>query len=57
MNGTQKERISKAQDRALERLDYILETIPAPDFVEIVGRMGGDTITYRVYDDGSMYER
>ncbi len=57
MNGTQKERISKAQDRALESLDYILETIPTPDFVEIVGRMGGDTITYRVYDDGSMYER
>lgn len=57
MNGKQKERVSKAQDRALERLDYILETIPAPNFVEIVGRMGGDTITYRVYDDGSMYER
>ena len=57
MRRIQKERIEKAQDRALESLDYILETIPAPDFVEIVGRMGGDTITYRVYDDGSMYER
>lgn len=50
-------RIEKAQDRALERLDYILETIPAGDFVEIVGRVGGDTVTYRVYDDGTMYER
>ncbi len=57
MSKGQKDRVSKAQDRALERLDYILETIPAPDFVEIVGRMGGDTITYRVYDDGSVYER
>lgn len=57
MSERQKDRVSKAQDRALERLDYILETIPAPDFVEIVGRMGGDTVTYRVYDDGSMYER
>lgn len=57
MSKGQKDRVSKAQDRALERLDYILETIPTPDFVEIVGRMGGDTITYRVYDDGSMYER
>lgn len=57
MSKKQKDRVSKAQDRALERLDYILETIPTPDFVEIVGRMGGDTITYRVYDDGSMYER
>ena len=57
MRRTQKVRIEKAQDRVLENLDYILETIPAPDFVEIVGRMGGDTVTYRVYDDGSMYER
>lgn len=57
MSKKQKDRVSKAQDRALERLDYIIETIPTPDFVEIVGRMGGDTITYRVYDDGSMYER
>ena len=51
------ERVRKAQDKALESLDYILETIPAPDFVEIVGRVGGDTVTYRVYNDGSVYER
>lgn len=57
MGNTQKERVEKAENRALERLDYILETIPTPDFVEIVGRMGGDTVTYRVYDDGSIYER
>lgn len=50
-------RVQKAQDSALENLDYILETIPAPDFVEIVGRVGGDTVTYRVYDDCPMYER
>ncbi len=52
-----KERVREAQDKALEHLDYILETIPTPDFVEIVGRVGGDTITYRVYDDGSVYEK
>lgn len=57
MGNTQKERVKKAENRVLEELDYILETIPTPDFVEIVGRMGGDTVTYRVYDDGSMYER
>lgn len=57
MGNTQKESIEKAENRAFERLDYILETIPTPDFVEIVGRMGGDTVTYRVYDDGSIYER
>ena len=48
------ERIRKAQDKALERLDYILETVSDKDFVE---RVGGDTVTYRVYDDGSVYEK
>ena len=57
MKKNQKERIEQAEDRALESLDYILETIPTPDLVEIVGRMGGDIITYRVYDNGDMYER
>lgn len=51
------ERIRKALNKALESLDYILEAIPAPDFVEVVGRVGGDTVTYRVYDDGTVYER
>ena len=51
------ERVRKAQAKALEHLDYILETIPAPDFVEIVGCVGGDVITYRVYNDGSVYEK
>ena len=57
MKKNQKARIEQAEDRALESMDYILETIPTPDFVEIVGRMGGDIITYRVYDNGDMYER
>ena len=51
------ERVRNAQDKALERLDYILETVPASDFVEIIGRVGGDTVTYRVYNDGSIYEK
>lgn|GEM_PF-3016765 len=49
------ERIRKAQDKAMEHLDYIMETVDVPDFVEIVGRVGGDVVTYRVYDDGSLY--
>ena len=57
MKKNQKARIEQAEDRALESLDYILETIPTPDFVEIVGHIGGDIITYRVYDNGDMYER
>lgn len=51
------ERVRKVQDKALERLDHILETIPTTDFVEIVGRVGGDVVTYRVYNDGSVYEK
>jgi len=41
----------------LEHLDYILETFPTLEFVEIVGRVGGDTVTYRGYTDGSIYEK
>lgn len=51
------EKVRKAQDKVLEHLDYILETIPIPDFVEVVGSVGRDTITYRVYDDSSVYEK
>ena len=51
------ERIRKAQDKALERLDYILETVSALDFVEIVGRVGGDVVTYRVYNDSFVCEK
>lgn len=52
-----KDRIKKAEDKALEKLEYILQSIPAPDFVEIIGRIGGHTISCQVYDDGSIYER
>ena len=52
-----KTRVEKAMELALEHLDYIINHRTAPDFVEGTGRMGGDTITYRIYNDGSMYER
>ena len=57
MKDETKKRIETAQTKVLENLDYILETIPTPDFIEVIGRVGGDTVTYRVYDDGSVYER
>ena len=34
-----------------------MECSETPDFVEVAGRVGGDVVTYRVYDDGTMYER
>ena len=36
MKKEQKARTTQAEERVLERLDYILETIPTPNFVEIV---------------------
>lgn len=50
-------RIRKAEDHALESLGHILETYRALGFVETVGYAVGDTVMYRVYDDGLMYRR
>lgn len=36
-----------------DRYDYVLEEHKTPDFVEIVGKIGGDVETVRVYRDGS----
>ncbi len=38
-------------------LDSVLEWYESRDFVEIVGRKGGDTLTFRVYDNGTITER
>ena len=50
-------RVEKALTIALEHLEYIIEHRTAPDFVEVTGRVGGDVVTYRIYNDGSIYER
>lgn len=55
--GKEKARVKKAMKLALEHLDYIIDHRTAPDFVEVTGKMGGDVVTYRIYNDGSMYER
>ena len=52
-----KEKVNRAQERALENLDYVMECQEAPDFVEVTGSIGGDVVTYRVYDNGDMYAR
>ena len=59
MSKSEKDRISKAQDIALDEggLDYVIYVAPTPDFVEVVGRKGGDVVTYRVMNDGQFYER
>ena len=55
--GRNETRVKKAMELALERLDYIMDYHMSPDFVEVTGRVGGDVVTYRIYDDGSVYER
>ncbi len=41
----------------LTGFDYIIETYYGADFVEVVGKMGGDVITKRIYDNGMITER
>ena len=50
-------RVEKAVNIALEHLEYIIDHRTTPDFVEVTGRVGGDVVTYRIYNDGSIYER
>lgn len=52
-----KSRVEAAQELAMDRLEYITSCQETPDFVEVTGNMGGDMHTYRVYDDGSIYEK
>lgn len=40
-----------------DRFDYILDEYMAPGFTEMVGNIGGDTLTLRVYKDGSVWEK
>lgn len=40
-----------------DRYDYILEEHKTPDFIEIVGKIGGDVETVRVYRNGSICQK
>lgn len=48
-------------DRALQLvrdvIEHVLEVCECRGFVEITGKTGGDTVTFRVYDDGTVCER
>ena len=54
-----RDRVMEAQELIFEQtpVDWIMDYRVAPDFVEIVGSAGGDVLVYRVYNDGSIYER
>lgn len=51
------DRVEKALITLDERVETIYNTYEAPNFVEVVGSIGGDTVTYRVYNDGTVTER
>lgn len=38
-------------------LETVLDVYEDSQFVEVVGRAGGDTLTFRVYANGNIYER
>lgn len=57
MRASDSPRAIKAQKMINGRLDFIFDVSEAQGFVEITGKVGGDTITYRVYDNGTITER
>lgn len=40
-----------------ECIEEIIEIHETPDFVQVHGKIGGDYVTFRVYDDGRIYEK
>ena len=54
-----RQKYSKRVKEALKKLDYkkVLDVYECKDFVEITVNRWGDVLTYRVYDDGRIYER
>ena len=38
-------------------IDTIISTYELPNGIEVVGRAGGDTLTYRIYENGQVTER
>lgn len=51
-------RVEKAESIILnDGVDYIVESHETPDYVQVVAVMGGDYLTYRVMNDGTVYEK
>ena len=46
-----------ANEFSLNRFDYEIERYLTTDYIEIVGCIGGDILTYRLYRDGSIGEK
>lgn len=38
-------------------IEIIISSTQTKDYVQFVGEVGGDVLTYRVYNDGRVYEK
>lgn len=48
----------KAKKIARENgMDRVLDIYKDRDYCEVIGKMGGDTVTYRIYNNGMICER
>lgn len=50
-------RIKRAIAALNGRLEFILDAYETITFVDILGKVGGNFISYRVYNDGKITER
>ena len=52
-------RIEKAKEILFSNTpaDRIIETYVGSDFIEFIVSAGGDVLTYRIYNNGKVYER
>lgn len=46
-----------AYNEVCDTVDYILEEHRTPDFIEVIGKMGGDVLRFRIMRDGNVYEK
>lgn len=53
------DRVDKAQDTVLSEtcMEHVTDVYAALDFVQVDGKAGGDSVCYRVYNDGTIVER
>jgi uncharacterized Zn finger protein (UPF0148 family) len=52
-----KNAFKEALEETRDRFDYIMEEYKTPDFVELIGKIGGDVLAFRVYNNGDVYEK
>lgn len=54
-----KQKLSSRAKKALDKISYseLYRVYEMRDFVECVVNRWGDTCTYRIYDNGEIYER